>query len=235
MNTSPVETQQPAETYESLARLIDYPLLAPTFSTERIAEGCRVARECGLRAVVVRPCDLQLVTEWLRGSGVIVGAVAGYPDGTSTTATKLYEARDHLKYGAQEIHFVLNAALALSRSFQHIETELMQIARSCNESGVRLTVILNSRWLNDDHRIIVTKICRRVEAQALAIDGLETEVELFKPLLKDVLTLQLAAPVSDLEQALAARDAGYSAISASDPAAILEAWRTRLAAPPPTS
>jgi deoxyribose-phosphate aldolase len=226
MHPSPAE---PVETYESLAGLIDVHLLAPTLSGEQVAEGCRLAREYQVRAVIVRPCDLALVQQWMRGSSVRVGSVAGYPDGTSTTATKLYEARDHLKLAARDIEFVLNPALTISRSFQHIETELMQIARSCNESGAALTVVFNSRWLNDDHKIIVTKICRRVEAHRLSIDGGE---ELFKPLLKDVLTLKLAAPVTSLEEALAARAAGYAAIATADPATILDAWRARITPPP---
>jgi deoxyribose-phosphate aldolase len=234
MNPSPAEPPQPVETYESLAKLIDYHLLEPTLSNEQIAEGCRIAREYGVRAVVARPCDVPLVTQWLAGSGVTVAAVAGYPHGTSTTAAKLYEARDHLKYGVREIEFVLNAALTISRSFQHIETELMQIARSCNETGTRLTVILNSRWLGDDHKIIVTKICRRVEAHGLSVDGSEGELNVFKPLLKDVLALKLASPVPALDEAVAAREAGYSSIATTEPAAILDAWRFRIAPPPVT-
>jgi deoxyribose-phosphate aldolase len=235
MNPSSVEPQQPVETYESLAKLVDYHLLEPTLSNEQIAEGCRIAREYGVRAVVVRPCDVQLVVQWLSGSGLTVAAAAGYPHGTSTTATKLYEARDHLKYGAREVEFVLNPALTISRSFQHIETELMQIARSCNESGSRLTVILNSRWLDDDHKIIVTKICRRVEAHALSMDGSEPELNLVKPLLKDVLTLKLATPVSTLGEALAAREAGYSSFATTQPVTILEAWRQRITPQPPSA
>lgn len=228
MNPNPAEP--PVETYESLASLVDYHLLAPTLSNEGVAEGCRVAREYRVRSVVVRPCDLPLVMQWMSGSGIVVASVAGYPDGTSTTATKLYESRDHLKLGAREVEFVLNPALTISRSFQHIETELMQIAASCNEKGVKLTVILNSRWLNDDHKIIVTKICRRVEAHRLSIDGGD---EVFKPLLKDVLTLKLAGPVMTLEDALAAREAGYSSFGTTEPAAILDAWKARIAPPPP--
>jgi deoxyribose-phosphate aldolase len=223
---------EPVETYESLASLVDYHLLAPTLSGSDVAEGCRIAREYRVRSVIVRPCDLPLVMQWMSGSGIVVASVAGYPDGTSTTATKLYEARDQLKHGAREIEFVLNPALTISRSFQHVETELMQIAKSCNESGARLTVIFNSRWLDEDHKIIVTKICRRVEAHRLSIDADEP---VFKPLLKEVLTLKLGTPVATLEDALAAREAGFTSFAAMDPVSILDAWRTRITPPPQTS
>jgi deoxyribose-phosphate aldolase len=232
MNPAAADPQQPAvvETYESLAKLVDYHLLDPTLSTEQVAGACQVAREYGVRAMVVRACDAQLVVQWMNGSGIIVASVAGYPDGTSTTATKLYEGRDLLRAGVKELEFVLNPASMMSRSFQHVETELMQIARSCRENAVRLTVVYNNRWFADDLKIIGTKICRRNEADCLAIDHSDADLNVFRPLLKDLLTLKRATPVTSLEEALAAREAGYKSFAAADPRPILDAWRAHLAA-----
>lgn len=238
MNPTAPSTQNPIvpqETYESLAGRLDYHLLAPTLAAEELAEACRFARENGLRAVVVRPCDVELVTQWV-GRDIVVAGVAGYPEGTSTTATKLYEARDLLRLGAREIEFVLNPARMISRQFQHVETELMQMSKSCHESGARLTVVYNNRWLSDDLKIIATKICRRVEVDVLSVDRSDSDLALLKPLLKDVLALKLATPVESLEETLAAREAGYVSVASNNPGPILEAWREHLKAlqQPPT-
>jgi len=219
----------PVETYESLASLLDWHLLEATLSGDAVAEACRKAHDYRLRSVVVRPCDLHLVTQWLSGSGVKIASVAGYPFGTSTTATKLYEGRELLRIGAGEVGFVLNPASMLARAFQQVETELQQIARSCQEAAARLTVIYNNRWLTDDLKIIATKICRRCEVNTLAIDHSEADLTLLRPLLKDVLTLKYASPANTLEEALAAREAGYASIATTEPAAVLDAWRSRLA------
>ena len=57
--------QTPVETYESLASLMELTLLAPNLTADDIDEGCRAAREYGLAAVVVRPCDVQMASRWM--------------------------------------------------------------------------------------------------------------------------------------------------------------------------
>jgi deoxyribose-phosphate aldolase len=229
MNPNPVtEPQVPVETYDSLASLVDYHLLEPALTTEQVANACRVAREYGVRAVVVRPMDLQLVAQWLAGSAVVPAGAVGHPNGTSTTATKLYEGRDLLRVGARELEFVLNPAAMLSRSFQHVETELMQISQSCHQSGAKLTVVYNNHWLANDLKIIATKICRRVEVDVLSVEHADSDLELLRPLLKDVLSLKQTTPVSTLDDALAARAAGYRSFATTNPAPILDAWKAHL-------
>jgi deoxyribose-phosphate aldolase len=230
-DTASVLPPQPVETYESLSRLVDSPLLEPALSSEQVERGCRLAREYGIRAVILRPCDMELAAPWMRGSSVAVVGAAGHPDGTSTTGAKLFEARDLLRLGANEVEFVLNPARIVSRQFQHVETELMQISKSCHESGARLTIVMNNRWFADDLKIIATKICKRIEVDVLAVDHSEADLNLLRPLLKDVLRLKRATRVDSLDDALAAREAGYSSFNCSDPGTLLEAWKQRIAPP----
>ena len=227
------DAQQPVETYESLSKLLDWHLLDATLTSEQVAQACDAARQYDIRAVVVRPCDAHIVAQWLSNSNVLVGSVGGYPDGTSTTAAKLYEGRDLLRAGVRDLEFVLNAAHMLSRSFQHVETELMQIALSCHEGGVKLTVVYNNRLFADDLKIIGSKICRRNEVDRLSIDHSDVDLNVFRPMLKDVMTLKRATPVTSLDEALAAREAGYTSFATANPTPILDAWRARLAAAQP--
>lgn len=232
MNPNPVPTEipQPVETYESLASLVDYHLLEPTLTTDQMANACRLAREYAIRAVVVRSMDVHLVAQWMSGSPVLVAAAVGHPSGTSTTGAKLYEGRDVLRVGARELEFVLNPSAMLSRSFQHVETELMQISQSCHQSGAKLTVVYNNSLLSNDLKIIATKICRRVEADVLSVEHSDADLELLRPLLKDVLALKQASPVSTLEEALAARAAGYRSFAVTTPAPLLDEWKAHLEA-----
>lgn len=225
------EIQQEAvvETYESLASLIEMTLLAPGLSADDVDNGCRTAREYGLAAVVVRPCDVEMASRWMTGSAVKVASVAGYPYGVSTTGAKLYEGRDLIRLGVRELDFVLNPAAMISRQFQHVETELMQIVRSAHESDCNLTVVCNNRIIADDLKIIATRICKRVEADAIAVQHLEADLNIIKPLLKDLLRLKRSDAVLTLEEALASRDVGYSRITTPNPGPILDAWKQKLA------
>jgi deoxyribose-phosphate aldolase len=225
---------QPVETYESLASRIDLPLLEPTLTSEQVADGCRLARALGVRAVVLRPCDVELAAQWISGSRVVVASVAGWPEGTTTTAAKLYEARDVLRLGATEVEFVLNPARVVSRQFQHVETELLQIAKSCHESGARLTVVFNNRWMADDLKIIASKICKRVEADTIALDDSDADFKLIRPLVRDLVQLKRVTPAVSLDDAVAARGLGYSSFNTQGPSAILDAWKARIAPSPPT-
>jgi deoxyribose-phosphate aldolase len=229
---APIEPTQPAvpvETYESLASILELTLLGPALTADEVDEGCRAAREYGIAAVVVRPCDVEMVSRWMRGSGVKIASVAGYPYGISTTSAKLYEGRDLLRIGVQELDFVLSPAGLMSRNFQHVETELMQIVRSAHEAGATLTAVCNNRIVSNDLKIIATKICKRVEADSIAIQHSEPDLQIVKPLLKDLLRLKRSDAVITLDEALASRQAGYSRITTPHLPPILDAWKARLA------
>jgi len=226
---TPVVAEPVPQTYVSLASLVDVHLLDPFRSPDEVYEACQAARGWQVRAVVVRPCDFEQAVQWMSGSGIAVVPVAGGPAGVSNTAVKLYELRDLLRLGAKEVEFVLSPARLKARQFQHIETELLQAAKSCHEDGARLTVVYHSTHLGDDLKIITTKICRRTEVDVIALDGGAVELALITPMLKDVLRMKLATPVETLDDALAARDAAYASFAVTDPAPLLSAWKARLA------
>jgi len=79
-----------------------------------------------------------------------VGSVAGFPHGSTTTAAKLYEARDLLRRGAREIDMVLNIGKLISRQFQYVEMELAQMAEACHDAGAILKVIFENAYLTDE-------------------------------------------------------------------------------------
>ncbi|MCL5742843.1 MAG: hypothetical protein M1541_02785, partial [Acidobacteria bacterium] len=81
------EMRPPLTRYEDLAKMIDHSLVRPELTEEQVIEGCRLAQRYGVAAVSVRPCDADVAVRLLDGSGVAVGSVAGFPHGSSTTAT----------------------------------------------------------------------------------------------------------------------------------------------------
>ena len=130
----------PLVRYGDLAKMIDHSLVRPELTDDDVIAGCRLARQYDVASVSVRPCDVELAVRELAGSSVKVGSVAGFPHGSTTTAVKLYEARDVLRRGAREIDMVLNIARLRSRQFQYVETELLQMADTCHKEGALLKV-----------------------------------------------------------------------------------------------
>jgi len=228
----------PPVTYEDLAGMIDHSLVRPELTGAEIVAGCELARRYQVASVSVRPCDIEIAARILEGSGVKVGSVAGFPHGSSTTAVKLYEARDALRRGAREIDMVINIARLRSREFQFIETELLQMAETCHQEGALLKVIFENALLTDELKIVACRICARAgvdfakTSTGFAASGYTPEdVRLMRAHLPEQIGVKAAGGVRTLEKLKEARLAGATRAGCTATAAILDAWRAELAGP----
>jgi deoxyribose-phosphate aldolase len=243
MDQNQQDARPPLTKYEDVAKMIDHSLLRPELTEEQVDDGCRVAREYQVASVTVRPCDVDFAMRLMEGSGVAVGGVAGFPHGSSMTATKLYEARDMLRRGAREVDVVINISKLLSRHFQHVETELQQMANACHEQGAILKVIFENAYLTDELKIVACRICGRVGADFVKTStgfgpsGYTLEdLQLMRAHSNPNVRIKAAGGVRTLDKALEVYQAGCSRFGATATVAILEEWKARLkqmAAPAP--
>ncbi len=224
-----MNTTEQALSAGQLARMVDYPLIAPRLSEEEIHAGCELARSLALGSVTVRPCDLAPAAKWVEGTGVSIGSVVSYPDGNETTAVKVYGCRDLLQRGARHIETVINAGKMLSRQFQYVEIELLQMAQECHRSGATLIIDLPLDALELDHRVIACRIARRIEADYVRPVPGTGSLDFFASKLGDVVRLD-AGPVAGPEDALAAISAGAQRLASSGPRALIEQYKNALLA-----
>ncbi len=215
--------------------MIDHSLVRPELTDTEIVEGCELARSYHVASVSVRPSDVDTAVRVLQGTDVAVGSIAGFPHGSSTTGTKLYEARDLLRRGAREIDMVLNIGKLRSRNFQYIETELMQMADACHQQGALLKVILENAYLTDEHKIVACRICARAgvdfakTSTGFAPSGYTVEdLRLMRKHLPESIGIKAASGVRTLEKALEVYELGCSRFGATQTAPILDAWKARL-------
>src|ERR1700690_957853 len=110
-------------TYEQLAKMIDHSLLHPTMTDQELDEGCRVAAKFGVASVCIKPYAVKRAAELLGGSGVLVGAVIGFPHGNSCTESKRYETGLPCQDGAVEIDMVINVGKALGGDWNYVEQD----------------------------------------------------------------------------------------------------------------
>jgi deoxyribose-phosphate aldolase len=235
MDQNQPDSRPPLTTYEELAKMIDHSLLRPELTEDQVAEGCRIARDYQVASVTVRPCDLDFAVRQMQDSGVPVGGVAGFPHGTNTTATKLYETRDMLRRGAREVDMVINIPKLLSRQFQHVETELQQMADACHEQGAILKVIFENAYLTDELKIIACRICGRVGADfvktstGFAPTGATLEdLRLMRAHTNPNIRIKAAGGVRTLDKAMEVYQAGCARFGATATVTILEDWKARL-------
>jgi deoxyribose-phosphate aldolase len=229
------QERTPLATYEALAKMIDHSLVRPELTDADVVEGCQLAKAYHVASVSVRPSDVDAAARELQGSDVAVGSVTGFPHGSSTTGTKLYEARDLLRRGAREIDMVLNIGKLRSRAFQYVETELLQMADACHQAGAILKVIFENAYLTDEHRIVACRICARAgvdfakTSTGFAPSGYKLEdVRLMRKHLPETIGIKAASGVRSLETAIEVYEAGCKRFGATQTAAILDAWKIRL-------
>src|SRR5436309_11086613 len=206
-------------TYEELAQIIDHSLVKPELSDEQVVEGMELAKRYNVASVSVRPCDIDLAVRTLQGSPVKVGSVSGFPHGSQGTATKLYETRDLLRRGAREIDMVIAISKLLSREFQHVQTELIQMAESCHKEGAILKVILENAYLTDELKIIACRCCERAEVDfvktstGFAPTGYTlADVRLMRQHVPEEMGVKAAGGIGSVDQVMGVVEAGASRI-----------------------
>lgn len=226
----------PLTTYEQLAKMIDHSLLRPELTEEQVIAGCQLAIRYNVANVTVRPSDADLAVNLMKDSGIPVGSVVGFPHGSSTTPVKLYEARDLLRRGVKEIDMVINIGKLLSRQFQYVESELTQMADACHEQGAILKVIFENAYLTDELKIIACKIAKRAgvdftkTSTGFAPSGATIEdLRLMYEHCAPHVQVKAAGGIRTLEKAIEVYEVGCTRFGATATAAILDAWKERLA------
>lgn len=138
---------------DGLASLIDHTLLKPDATREEIEQLCREAAQFCFASVCVNPNWVALCRERLRGSGVKVCTVIGFPLGAHLPDTKAYETRRAIEQGAEEVDMVLNIGALKSRDYALVEQDIHGVVQAAGKDTV-VKVILETALLTRDEKIM---------------------------------------------------------------------------------
>lgn len=143
-------------------KFIDHTNLHQDASKESIIKLCSEAKEFDFMSVCINPWYVPLAKKELLGSDVKVCTVIGFPLGSNTTETKVFETKDAIKNGADEIDMVINVSALKDGNYKYVLDEIKAIRSAC--LGHVLKVILETCLLTDDE---IVKACKlSVEANA---------------------------------------------------------------------
>jgi len=141
-----------------LAKLIDHTLLKPNVLDHQVEQLCREAKEFGFASVCINPCYIPLAKRALAGTAVKVCTVIGFPLGANTTGTKIFEAREALGMGADELDYVVNVSDVLNGRFEAVRAEMLEFARLKQEHlGLLVKIILETCYLSEEQ---IAHLCR---------------------------------------------------------------------------
>jgi deoxyribose-phosphate aldolase len=147
-----------------VAAMIDHTLLKPEATRGDIEKLCREAAQFHFATVCVNPGWVALAANLLRGSGVGVCSVVGFPLGATTADVKHYETRRAIFDGASEIDMVINIGALRSGDLQTVERDISAVVMPCREANVISKVILEVALLNDDEKIAASSLAKAAGA-----------------------------------------------------------------------
>jgi len=146
-----------------LAGYIDHTLLKPEAVKSQFEKLCDEARTYKFKSVCVNSSWVPFVAKNLRGSGILICSVIGFPLGEMDSRSKAFEARTAISNGANEIDMVINVGALKSRELKLVEEDIRTIKRACRSNTV-LKVIIETGLLTDEEKILACEISKKADA-----------------------------------------------------------------------
>lgn len=141
-----------------LAALIDHTLLKPDATEAEILRLCQEARDYRFCSVCVNTSWVARCRALLRGSGVKVCCVVGFPLGAMESRSKAYETREAIANGADEIDMVVNIGALKSRDLALVEKDIRAVVQAAR--GKVTKVILETGLLTDEEKVLACRLAR---------------------------------------------------------------------------
>ncbi len=160
---SPSRHDPPAD----LAACIDHTLLRPDATAAEIDQLCVEAAEHHFAAVCVNPTWVARAAEALRGTGVAVASVVGFPFGAGTSEVKAAEASRAIHDGANEIDMVINIGALRSGMTDLVRDDIAAVSEACHAAGAVNKVIIETALLSDDEKVTACRLAAAAGADTV--------------------------------------------------------------------
>src|SRR3954452_3619245 len=204
------------------ASLIDHTLLKPEASETDIRKLCSEAAEFGFASVCVNPTWVKKAAEFLKGTGVPVCTVIGFPLGATLPDVKAYEARRAIFNGAREVDMVINIGALKSGDDCALEDDIRAVVEAAHENGVLCKVIIETALLTDDEKVRASLASKNAGADfvktstGFAKGGATAhDVALMRRTVGSSLGVKASGGVKGIDDARAMFEAGATRIGAS--------------------
>lgn len=131
-------------TKKSIAKMMDHAVLKPAMTDDDIRTNAAMCMANGVGDLCVRPTDTALAASLLKGSGITVAVVIGFPHGASRSEVKALEARLAIEDGADELDMVMNIGKFLSGDYEYVKRDIAAVVAVASPKRVLVKVIQES-------------------------------------------------------------------------------------------
>jgi deoxyribose-phosphate aldolase len=232
-------------TAHDIAKMIDHSILHPTFTDIDLKKNCDIARIYNVATVCVKPYHTSMAVELVKGSGVAVCAVIGFPHGNSTSDIKLAETFQVIQDGAVEVDMVVNIGKVLQGDWNYIDDEIGTIQDCCVKNNAALKVIFETDYVTrDEDKIKLCELCSQHKVAFVKtstgygfVKGTDGKyiyegatghnIKLMRKYCAPELQIKAAGGIRNLDQVLKMRELGVTRIGATTTAEIMEEAKRR--------
>ncbi len=190
---------------KDILKTVDHTLLTQTASWEEI----RGILDDGIKYQTASACIpaayVKQAAEYVEGR-LPICTVIGFPNGYSTTAVKVFETKDAIENGAEEIDMVVNIGWVKDGQYREIEDEIRQIHEACG--GKILKVIIETCLLTEEEKIRMCETVTSAGAEFIKTStGFSTagatfaDVELMRKHVGKEVKVKAAGGIASLEDA----------------------------------
>ena len=217
---------------KELAALIDHTNLRANATAADIERLCGEALEYGFGAVCVNQAQVRLASRLLAQSHVRVATTVAFPLGQTSITAKVFETRDALEAGADEIDYVVNLTQVRDGAWGYVEQEMAAIVRTCREFKAAAKVIFENCYLTRNEKIALIEIANSIRPDFIKTStgfgsGGATfeDVKLMRGLAVPEVRVKAAGGIRDAESFLGFVRLGAERIGCSAGIAIMEELR----------
>jgi deoxyribose-phosphate aldolase len=223
-------SRTPQEWLAFLPGRVEQTLLGYDVSREQIASLCEIAVRENFYAVVVNPTHVRFASERLAGVPAKAVTVIGFPMGANTKAVKVYETRDAINRGADELDLVVNVSALTHGYYDFVREEIRAVVAAALDRPVK--VILECGALDADQKTTAAKLVEEAGAAFVKTStgfgpggATEADVRLLRRVVGDRLGIKASGGIRSYERALNLLEAGADRIGTSSGVVIMEGLR----------
>ncbi|HXG91508.1 MAG TPA: deoxyribose-phosphate aldolase [Blastocatellia bacterium] len=205
-----------------VAHYIDHTLLKPDATRDEILKICEEGVRYGFASVCINPIWVREAACALRGSGVKVCTVIGFPLGANAPDVKAYEARRAIFDGASELDMVINIGALKSGDYELVLRDIKGVVEVAHEVGYICKVIIETALLTDDEKVRACQISKEAGADFVKTStgfskggATAADVALMRSVVGGQMGVKASGGVKDLKQAQEMIRAGATRIGAS--------------------
>lgn len=210
-----------------IAKIIDHTLLKPNTTKNQIKRLCDEAILYGFYSICINPYFVTFCKKQLKNTPIKICTVIGFPLGATTTQTKVFETKNAIKEGSDEIDMVINVGLLKSKDYINTEKDIKAVVQAAQ--GKIVKVIIETCLLTDIEKIKACKLIKKSGAQYIKTStgfshkGADIkDVLLFRRILGKDFKIKASGGIKTLNQVKKFVKAGVNRIGASNSVNIIK-------------